>query len=44
MPRIGWAGTRCTTVRFVDTNVLLYAISSDPAEQQKAKRANGVLA
>ena len=31
-------------MRFVDTNVLLYAISSDPAEQQKAKRANGVLA
>ena len=32
------------TVRFVDTNVLLYAISSDPAEQHKAKRANGILA
>jgi predicted nucleic acid-binding protein len=32
------------TVRFLDTNVLLYAISTDPAEQQKAKRANGVLA
>ncbi len=31
-------------MRFVDTNVLLYAISSDPAEQQKAKRANDVLA
>ena len=32
------------TVRFVDTNVLLYAISSDPAEQHKAKRANEILA
>jgi predicted nucleic acid-binding protein len=31
-------------VRFVDTNVLLYAISSDPAEQHKAKRANDILA
>jgi predicted nucleic acid-binding protein len=32
----GWAATRCTTVRFIDTNVLLYAISRDPAEQDKA--------
>jgi predicted nucleic acid-binding protein len=31
-------------VRFVDTNVLLYAISRDPEEQDKAKRANGILA
>ena len=31
-------------VRFVDTNVLLYAISGDPAEQDKAKRANDILA
>jgi predicted nucleic acid-binding protein len=30
-------------VRFVDTNVLLYAISRDPAEQYKAKQANDVL-
>jgi predicted nucleic acid-binding protein len=30
-------------VRFVDTNVLLYAISRDPAEQDKAKRANAIL-
>jgi predicted nucleic acid-binding protein len=30
-------------VRFVDTNVLLYAISRDPAEQDKAKRANEIL-
>jgi predicted nucleic acid-binding protein len=29
-------------VRFADTNVLLYAISSDPAEEEKAARA-GVL-
>jgi predicted nucleic acid-binding protein len=31
-------------VRFVDTKVLLYAISRDPEEQDKAKRANEVLA
>jgi predicted nucleic acid-binding protein len=31
-------------VRFVDTNILLYAISRDPAEQGKAKRANEILA
>jgi predicted nucleic acid-binding protein len=31
-------------VRFVDTNVLLYAISRDPGEQDKARRANEVLA
>ena len=31
-------------MRFVDTNVLLYAISRDPAEQDKAKRANDLLA
>jgi predicted nucleic acid-binding protein len=31
-------------VRFVDTNVLLYAISRDPEEQDKAKRANDILA
>jgi predicted nucleic acid-binding protein len=31
-------------VRFVDTNVLLYAISRDPAELEKAKRANDILA
>ena len=30
-------------MRFVDTNVLLYAISRDPAEQDKAKRANDLL-
>jgi predicted nucleic acid-binding protein len=31
-------------VRFVDTNVLLYAVSRDPEEQDKADRANEVLA
>jgi predicted nucleic acid-binding protein len=30
-------------VRFVDTNVLLYAISSDPEEVAKAKVANAIL-
>jgi len=31
-------------VRFVDTNILLYAISRDPAELDKAKRASDILA
>jgi predicted nucleic acid-binding protein len=31
-------------VRFLDTNVLLYAISREPAEQEKARRANEILA
>ena len=31
-------------MRFVDTSVLLYAISRDPAEQDKAKHANDILA
>jgi predicted nucleic acid-binding protein len=30
-------------VLFVDTNVLLYAISRDPDEADKAKRANAIL-
>lgn len=30
-------------MRFVDTNVLLYAISRDPQEQDKAQRANELL-
>ena len=34
---------RSTTVRFVDTNVLLYAISRDPVERSKAIRANEIL-
>jgi predicted nucleic acid-binding protein len=31
-------------VRFVDTNILLYTISRDAAEQDKAKLANDILA
>lgn len=30
-------------MRFVDTNVLLYAISRDPVEQDKAERASDLL-
>lgn len=30
--------------RFVDTNILIYAISSDPAERPKSERANQLLA
>jgi len=30
-------------VQFVDTNILLYAISRDPAEQDKAKTASEIL-
>ena len=30
-------------MQFVDTNILLYAISRDPAEQDKAKRADEIL-
>jgi hypothetical protein len=35
----GSTATNCTTVRFADTNILLYAISRDPKEQDKAARA-----
>lgn len=31
-------------MRFVDTNILLYAVSRDPEEQEKAGRANEILA
>lgn len=31
-------------MRFIDTNVLLYAISRDPQERHKAERARGLLA
>lgn len=31
-------------MRFVDTNILLYAISRDPEERHKAERARGILA
>jgi hypothetical protein len=30
-------------VRFVDTDILLYGISRDPEEQDKAARANDIL-
>ncbi len=30
-------------MRFVDTNILLYAVSRDEAESEKAKRANDLL-
>jgi predicted nucleic acid-binding protein len=40
---IGWTVTPSTTVRFADTNILLYAISRDAAEQEKAQRANEIL-
>jgi predicted nucleic acid-binding protein len=30
-------------VRFVDTNILLYAISAHPAEREKASRSNAIL-
>jgi predicted nucleic acid-binding protein len=33
-----------TRVRFVDTNILLYAISRDPQEREKAALANELLA
>jgi predicted nucleic acid-binding protein len=32
------------TVRFIDTSVLLSAVSRDPAEQDKTQRANDILA
>ncbi len=31
-------------MRFVDTNILLYAVSRDPVEQEKAERATEILA
>lgn len=34
---------RCTSVRFADTNVLLYAISRDPSEKDKAAIANEII-
>jgi predicted nucleic acid-binding protein len=32
------------TVRFADTNVLLYSVSKDPAESEKSERAREILA
>ncbi len=43
-PKTGWTATRSTGVRFVDTNVLLYAVSPDPGEREKASRAREILA
>jgi predicted nucleic acid-binding protein len=40
----GWIATSFIGVRFVDTNILLYAVSSDPEELHKAERARGILA
>jgi predicted nucleic acid-binding protein len=34
---------KCTTVRFVDTNVILYAISSNPDDQEKRRAAYDIL-
>jgi predicted nucleic acid-binding protein len=39
----GSSATRSTNVRFVDTNVLLYAISTSPADQGKPKQANMIV-
>jgi predicted nucleic acid-binding protein len=39
-----WAATPFTSVRFVDTNVLLYGVSRDPLEQNEAARAREILA
>ena len=43
MPVTVSTATRSTRVRFVDTNVLLYAVSRDSEERDKAARANEVL-
>jgi predicted nucleic acid-binding protein len=43
MRATGWTATKFTIVRFVDTNVLLYGISRDRAEQGKAERARSIL-
>jgi predicted nucleic acid-binding protein len=44
VPAIAWTGTRSTIVRFVDTNILLYAVSKNHDEQDKAERARAILA
>lgn len=38
-----WVAMRCTSVDFVDTNVLLYDISKAPDEQRKAAIAKRIL-
>ena len=44
MRGIASTATNSTVVRFVDTNVLLYAVSKDPREQDKIDRASEILA
>lgn len=44
MALTGWGATSSTSVQFVDTNILLYAVSRDPEERHKAARAQGILA
>lgn len=39
----GWIATSFIGVRFVDTNILLYAVSRDPEELHKAERARAIL-
>jgi predicted nucleic acid-binding protein len=43
VPGTGWTETSSTGVRFVDTNILLYAVSRDRQELHKAERARGIL-
>ena len=43
MPAIGSIARSFTSARFVDTDVLLYAISVDSRGQSKAARANEIL-
>lgn len=41
--RIASRDTRATSVQFVDTNVLLYAVSKAPEEREKAETARRIL-
>lgn len=44
MREIAYHATRCTpVVRFVDTNILLYAISTTPKEREKTAAARKIL-
>lgn len=43
MPPTASIETTFINVRFADTNILLYAISTDLAEKEKAERANQIL-
>lgn len=38
-----WIDQKCTIVRFVDTNILLYAISTDAGEREKSEKARTLL-